>query len=117
MAVSCRIKAEIVARDEFETGERQLLNLGHTFGHALEADTGFSDRLLHGEAVAAGEAREQALEQANRQAASMQKFNVGGEIALPMMAVNGLGGAGFIHLCKFDLLSSCACGEQHRVAT
>lgn len=48
-------KARIVAEDEFETtGKRALLNLGHTFGHALEAEAGFSDRLLHGEAVAAG---------------------------------------------------------------
>jgi shikimate kinase/3-dehydroquinate synthase len=48
------IKAGIVARDETETGERALLNLGHTFGHALEAWTGYSDRLLHGEAVSIG---------------------------------------------------------------
>jgi 3-dehydroquinate synthase len=54
IAVSCRAKAAIVARDERETGERALLNLGHTFGHALEAACGFSERLLHGEAVAAG---------------------------------------------------------------
>jgi len=54
IGVSCRAKAAIVARDERETGERALLNLGHTFGHALEAACGFSDRLLHGEAVAAG---------------------------------------------------------------
>jgi 3-dehydroquinate synthase len=54
IAMSCRAKAAIVARDERETGERALLNLGHTFGHALEAACGFSDRLLHGEAVAAG---------------------------------------------------------------
>jgi 3-dehydroquinate synthase len=47
-------KAAIVARDETETGDRMLLNLGHTFGHALEAWAGFSDRLLHGEAVAIG---------------------------------------------------------------
>jgi 3-dehydroquinate synthase len=47
-------KARIVAGDERETGERMLLNLGHTFGHALEAWAGFSDRLLHGEAVAIG---------------------------------------------------------------
>jgi 3-dehydroquinate synthase len=48
-------KARIVAEDERETsGKRALLNLGHTFGHALEAETGFSDRLLHGEGVAAG---------------------------------------------------------------
>ena len=46
IAVSCRAKAAIVARDERETGERALLNLGHTFGHALEAACGFSDRLL-----------------------------------------------------------------------
>jgi 3-dehydroquinate synthase len=48
------MKAEIVARDETEQGDRALLNLGHTFGHALEAATGYSDRLLHGEAVAIG---------------------------------------------------------------
>ena len=54
IAVCCRGKAGIVARDERETGERALLNLGHTFGHALEAGGGFSDRLLHGEAVALG---------------------------------------------------------------
>jgi 3-dehydroquinate synthase len=54
IAVSCRAKAAIVARDERETGERQLLNLGHTFGHAFEAAAGFSERLLHGEAVALG---------------------------------------------------------------
>jgi 3-dehydroquinate synthase len=54
IAVACRGKAGIVARDERETGERALLNLGHTFGHAFEAAAGFSDRLLHGEAVALG---------------------------------------------------------------
>jgi 3-dehydroquinate synthase len=54
IALCCRAKAGIVARDERETGERALLNLGHTFGHALEAGCGFSDRLLHGEAVALG---------------------------------------------------------------
>lgn len=55
VATSVAAKARIVARDERETsGERALLNLGHTFGHALEAETGFSERLLHGEAVALG---------------------------------------------------------------
>ena len=48
------MKAGIVERDETEQGERALLNLGHTFGHALEAATGYSDRLLHGEGVAIG---------------------------------------------------------------
>ena len=51
---SCEMKAAIVARDETERGDRALLNLGHTFGHALEAATGYSDRLLHGEGVAIG---------------------------------------------------------------
>jgi 3-dehydroquinate synthase len=51
---SCRAKAEIVAEDEREGGRRALLNLGHTFGHALEAQAGFSGALLHGEAVAIG---------------------------------------------------------------
>ena len=54
IAVSCRAKAAIVARDERETGDRALLNLGHTFGHAFEAGAGFSQRLLHGEAVSLG---------------------------------------------------------------
>ncbi len=48
------MKAGIVARDETEEGERALLNLGHTFCHALEKATGYSDRLLHGEGVAIG---------------------------------------------------------------
>ena len=52
--ISCQMKARIVAQDETETGLRALLNLGHTFGHALEAATGYSDKLLHGEAVAIG---------------------------------------------------------------
>ncbi len=51
---SCAAKAAIVAEDEREQGRRALLNLGHTFGHALEAETGFGDELLHGEAVAIG---------------------------------------------------------------
>jgi len=51
---SCTMKAEIVAGDEREEGDRALLNFGHTFGHALETETGFSSRLLHGEAVALG---------------------------------------------------------------
>jgi 3-dehydroquinate synthase len=54
IATSCRMKAAIVTRDERETGDRALLNLGHTFGHAFEAAAGFSGRLLHGEAVALG---------------------------------------------------------------
>jgi 3-dehydroquinate synthase len=54
IAVSCRAKAAIVARDEREHGDRALLNLGHTFGHAFEAAAGFSQRLLHGEAVGLG---------------------------------------------------------------
>ena len=52
---SCEIKAEIVGRDEREQGERALLNLGHTFGHAIEAATGYVE-WLHGEAVGAGHA-------------------------------------------------------------
>ncbi|MTJ04277.1 MAG: 3-dehydroquinate synthase [Sediminimonas qiaohouensis] len=51
---SVEMKAEIVVRDETEKGDRALLNLGHTFCHALEAATGYSDRLLHGEGVAIG---------------------------------------------------------------
>lgn len=54
VAISCRAKARIVAADEREGGIRALLNLGHTFGHALEAETGYGDEILHGEAVALG---------------------------------------------------------------
>ena len=55
VARSVEMKAQIVEQDERETsGARALLNLGHTFGHALEAETGFGDALLHGEAVALG---------------------------------------------------------------
>jgi len=54
VARSVEMKAEIVAEDEKEAGRRALLNLGHTFGHALEAETGYGEALLHGEAVAAG---------------------------------------------------------------
>jgi 3-dehydroquinate synthase len=51
---SCAAKAAIVAEDETEQGVRALLNLGHTFGHALESATGYSSRLLHGEGVSIG---------------------------------------------------------------
>jgi 3-dehydroquinate synthase len=51
---SCAAKARIVSQDERESGKRALLNLGHTFGHALEAETGYGDDLYHGEAVAMG---------------------------------------------------------------
>jgi 3-dehydroquinate synthase len=51
---SVAMKAQIVGRDETEQGERAMLNLGHTFGHAFEAWCGYSDRLLHGEAIAIG---------------------------------------------------------------
>jgi len=54
IVTSCSAKASIVAQDEKESGSRALLNLGHTFGHALEAETGFGDKLLHGEAVSIG---------------------------------------------------------------
>jgi len=51
---SCTMKARVVEADEREAGQRALLNLGHTFGHAIEACAGFSGKVLHGEAVAAG---------------------------------------------------------------
>jgi 3-dehydroquinate synthase len=54
IARSCEMKAEIVGRDERESGDRMLLNFGHTFGHVFETETGYSDELLHGEAVALG---------------------------------------------------------------
>ena len=54
VAHSCEMKAQIVINDEKEHGDRALLNLGHTFCHALESATGYSDRMLHGEGVAIG---------------------------------------------------------------
>jgi 3-dehydroquinate synthase len=54
IAVSCAAKARVVGADERESGQRALLNFGHTFGHALEAECGYGDELLHGEAVAIG---------------------------------------------------------------
>jgi 3-dehydroquinate synthase len=55
IAISCQAKSDVVVEDERETGRRALLNLGHTFGHALEAATGYdSSRLVHGEGVAIG---------------------------------------------------------------
>jgi len=60
IAESCRIKAEVVAADERESGERALLNFGHTFGHAIETGAGYGE-WLHGEAVAAGMAMAAAL--------------------------------------------------------
>lgn len=54
VAQNCRIKARIVGEDEKESGRRALLNLGHTFAHALEVSCGYSEELLHGEAVAIG---------------------------------------------------------------
>jgi 3-dehydroquinate synthase len=54
ITTSCRMKARVVEADEREAGQRALLNLGHTFGHAIEACMNFSGRILHGEAVAVG---------------------------------------------------------------
>jgi 3-dehydroquinate synthase len=54
IATACRAKAALVAEDEREAGRRALLNLGHTFGHALEAESGYGGDLLHGEAVGIG---------------------------------------------------------------
>jgi 3-dehydroquinate synthase len=85
VAESCRAKAAIVARDERESGERALLNLGHTFGHAFEKLTHYSDALLHGEGVGYGIVLAFALsaergdcprEDAERMQAHMQKVGL-----------------------------------------
>ncbi|MBX7526532.1 3-dehydroquinate synthase [Qipengyuania vesicularis] len=99
VATSVAAKARIVAEDERETsGARALLNLGHTFGHALEAETGFSDRLLHGEAVALGmvlaarySARrgEMSSEDAARVTRSVDAAGLPAEIAALGMTCNG----------------------------
>ena len=99
VASSVAAKARIVAEDERETsGARALLNLGHTFGHALEAETGFSDTLLHGEAVALGmvlAARYSArrglmpLREAERVVRATEKAGLPSEIAALGMDANG----------------------------
>ncbi len=85
VARCCAKKAAIVAEDEFEAGRRALLNLGHTFGHALEAAAGYDGALLHGEAVAAGMAMAFdysvsrgfcALEEANRLKALLRRLGL-----------------------------------------
>lgn len=96
VAHSVAAKARIVAQDEFETtGRRALLNLGHTFGHALEAQTGFSDRLLHGEAVALGmvlaarySARRQLLPRASAEHVAQHLAAVGLPTSLPALGLN-----------------------------
>lgn len=101
VTASVAAKARIVAEDERETsGVRALLNLGHTFGHALEAETGFSDRLLHGEGVALGmvlAARYSArrgdisADEAERVAQSVAAVGLPSEIASLGMATDGSG--------------------------
>jgi len=99
VATSVAAKARIVAQDERETsGTRALLNLGHTFGHALEAETGFSDRLLHGEGVALGmvlAARYSArrglisAEDAERVASAIAEVGLPSELSVLGLARNG----------------------------
>ena len=113
VATSVAAKARIVAEDERETtGVRALLNLGHTFGHALEAETGFSDALLHGEAVALGmvlAARYSArrgdmpLADAERVTASVDAAGLPSEIAALDMRADGSKLAGhMLHDKKMD---------------
>ena len=99
VATSVTTKAAIVAEDERETsGRRALLNLGHTFGHALEAETGFSERLLHGEAVALGmvlaarycERREQlTIEEAERVVRAVDAAGMMSEISALGLSCDG----------------------------
>ena len=85
VAVSCRSKAGIVAQDEREGGVRALLNLGHTFGHALEAVNGYRPNLLHGEAVGTG------MVLALRYSARLGLMTAGdAEIAAGLIAQSGL---------------------------
>ena len=113
VATSVAAKARIVAEDERETsGARALLNLGHTFGHALEAETGFSDKLLHGEAVALGmvlAARYSArrglmpLREAERVVRAVEMAGLPSEIAALGMDANGEKLAGhMLHDKKMD---------------
>ncbi|WP_324695782.1 3-dehydroquinate synthase [Novosphingobium aerophilum] len=100
VAHSVASKARIVAEDEFETtGKRALLNLGHTFGHALEAETGFSSRLLHGEAVALGmvlaarySARRELLPRASAEHIANHIREIGLPSSLPELSLDCDGG-------------------------
>jgi 3-dehydroquinate synthase len=106
IATSIAMKARIVAEDERETGDRRaLLNLGHTFGHALEAETGFSDRLLHGEAVALGmvlaarySARRGEISGADAARASAAIANAGLPWSLPALGLSCDGAALVDHM-------------------
>ena len=113
VTTSVATKARIVAEDERETGGRRaLLNLGHTFGHALEAETGFSDRLLHGEAVALGmvlaarySARraEMPADEAERTAKAVARAGLPSEIAAIDLEAGGTGlVAHMLHDKKMD---------------
>src|SRR5256886_12240220 len=88
---SCEIKAAIVGRDEREVGERALLNLGHTFGHALESATGYKE-WLHGEAVGAGLSMAAAMSRecgllAGDEAARVPRLPARGRLPAPSAAV------------------------------
>jgi 3-dehydroquinate synthase len=101
---SCEIKAEVVGRDEREQGERALLNLGHTFGHAIESATGYVD-WLHGEAVATGmliaadmSARLQHLADADVERIRRLLERAGLPVAAPRIGADGA--AGFMRIDK-----------------
>jgi len=106
VAYSVAAKARIVAADERETtGARALLNLGHTFGHALEAQTGFSDRLLHGEAVALGmvlaarfSARRGLMAEADAERIAAHLAAVGLPTELSQLSLDGTGEALAAHM-------------------
>ena len=103
---SVAAKARTVAEDEFErTGTRALLNLGHTFGHALEAETGFSTRLLHGEAVALGmvlaarySARKGLMPRASAERAADHIAAIGLPASLPKLGLQCDGGTLVRHM-------------------
>lgn len=93
VATSCRSKAAIVAADENETGVRALLNLGHTFGHAIEAEAGYDNSVLHGEAVALGclmafdlSVRLGLCPAADRDALTAHQRDLGYALSLPQLA-------------------------------
>ena len=106
---SLAFKAAIVAADERETsGRRALLNFGHTFGHALEAETGFSDILLHGEAVALGMELAAGFSAANGLCSSMDASRVTyhlAEAGLPTRLEVGTGASLVAHMAKDKKIS------------
>lgn len=108
---SCAIKAGIVARDELEHGARALLNLGHTFGHAIETATGY-DAWLHGEAVATGTAMAAAMAARMKRITAADESRIVGLLAaagLPVAPFSGVPADAMLRLMRVDKKARDGC--------